>query len=261
MSSTENKAIEAIKRTQAHFASFNKKIANIKTIFQNRSLRGNGVPKARHMTVIPGSSGYSAVDTIQTIKSFQATTHPTKPKDTTAHKPTSLPAKDYVSTPSGFSTNRTKDSRLGDAKEFDAVESQETKLSQIVESMLEERPTSIRRKQKHFSADLDQHGRPGSTTRVLIEVRQVAEQERLDRHRLNIKQGHMYRQLLDKVIVRTKPPNPAELRVIEMVRRILESGEVVGQGSIEHIRGVIGSKVTEVEGVLKLLKVFVEGVA
>jgi hypothetical protein len=258
LNSPESKAFEAIKRTHEHFTAFKKKIDNIETIFKNRSLGGNRDRRARHMSVLPGSSGYSAARQVRTINSFQAAPHPTKQTMATAHGPTSHQVTNYVSTPSGFSTQRTRNSRLGDAKEFDAVECQETKLSQIVDSMLGERPTSMRRKQRLFSADIDQPGMLGSTTRGLNEVRQVAEQERWDKHRLNLKQGHMYRQLLDKIMTRKRPQNPAELNVIEIVRMLLESGEVVGQGTIEHITRVVGSKGTEVEGVLRLLKLFVE---
>jgi hypothetical protein len=147
---------------------------------------------------------------------------------------------------------------VGDESSFGTVEYQEAKLSSIVQSIKEEQPSSMRRKVRLLTTDSEQLVGSINVARLLNEVRQVAEHERWEKHRHNIQQADIYQSLIESLRQRKTPLNSTELALVEIVRRMLELGEVIGLDLIQHIRRALGRRSSQADEVFELLESLVE---
>jgi hypothetical protein len=248
MNASVDRAMKSIQRTQEHIISFKKKIEAVKPSMEGRR-RMSRISAAQSMSfefsfgrkrgVSEDKTGGVRTDLYRRtteiadrLEKLHLVTIPATKPVKVRHR--SEAAQKYVSN----------------------VASEENKLKRIVESILEERPVAIKRKLRLLSKDIDLL--VGSAISKMLEnARDIAEQERWDKRRLNLKQAEIYQNLLDGMRQR-KSPIWTELAVVEIIRRVLENGEIISHESIQLIREVLGSKSSQVEEVLELLEALIE---
>lgn len=266
LSSPVEKAMKSVKRTMEHITNFKRKMDNLATLSrQPNPLYSSGRrPGLRRMTMPPAK----LANLIQSALSNQyiARVLPSYEQIDQVGKEVSFTAvnsnldSDRPNISHGINITQPKTPRRvrnmssGDTKLSSNIESEETKLSQIVESITEERPTSIRRKQRLMSSDIEQLLATTTADKLLTEIRISAEAERQEKHRLNKHQAVMYRRLLEKLFNRKSPLNSVEIGVIEVVRRVIEVGELINVMCIQLIKRALKSNVTQAESLIKLIE-------
>lgn len=246
MNASVDRAMKSIQRTQEHIISFKKKIETVKQSMEGRR-RMSRISAAQSFEFSLGRKRGVSEDKTGVVRTdlYRRTTE-------TVDR---LEKLHLVTVPA---TKPVKVRHRSEAvqKYVSNVASEENKLKRIVESILEERPVAIKRKLRLLSKDIDLL--VGSAISKMLEnAREIAEQERWDKRRLNLKQAEIYQNLLDGMRQR-KSPIWTELAVVEIIRRVLENGEIISHESIQLIREVLGSKSSQVEEVLELLVVLIE---
>lgn len=261
-----DKALQSIQRSHDHISHFKKKLGNIEGLYRHHKALARQDQQSLPLSTgaVSSLAQHVVASQLTSLKAasgvHQLSVDNGRRDEAVLMPEAGLPG---VTSPRSIPTTphaRHRSCRNGSSIEF--VESQETKLSQIIESMHKERPTAIRRKLKLFNSlePLSEGGEErrrkqlsGNAADLLNEVRQVAEQERVDRRNRNRRQGKVYLGLLDRLHVRQKPPSPAELSFIEIIRRVLEAGGVVGQESALMIRQVLGNQAAQIEEMLEVI--------
>lgn len=266
MSSPVEKAIRSVKRTMEHITNFRTKMDGI--------LANSKLPSSRHSSnrrsglrsmTMPSEQLSLFIESLEQgpaaeEKSLITAIPEAKRKDTARTSTTISVSNDqnfkrrFVSSPKP-STPRERCSIPGDNRQLcGTIDTQENKLSQIVESIAEERPITVRRKQRLLSSDLEQLLGIGTAVKLLTDIRLSAEQQRLAKRRLNKRQAEMYRRLLERLFNRRVMPNSVEIGVIEAVRRVIESGEIIDRDSLSHVKHALRANAGQAEELIKLIE-------
>mmetsp|Transcript_26389 Transcript_26389/g.47385 ORF Transcript_26389/g.47385 Transcript_26389/m.47385 type:complete len:463 (+) Transcript_26389:2243-3631(+) len=268
LSSPVEKALKSVKRTMEHITSFKKKMENMQQLFRvhntpanysrRNAIRRMTMPPAKLASIIisvtsdpnVSSSHHKTTDHVEHAKGGATNRSSETPKSSRL-KP-QVPQ--FVTSPRGVSTPRSRNLSCGEPHFDVTIDSEEKKLSKIVESITEERPTTIRRKQRLMSYDIEQLLATANAEKLLDDIRVTAENERQAKRMLNKKQADMYRRLLEKIFNRKVTPNATEVAVVEAIRRVIESGEIIDGDSIEMIRRALKGNASQADEMFKLIE-------
>jgi hypothetical protein len=250
-------ALKAVERTTRHIESFKKKLADMLQLSKQPR------PVRRETTVTRKTLGPMDLEAVRHAYEVNAQrmTHVIKLSSPSEFAPSfstprSVPIIKHIEAMISkedfrhFSPNR-----LGELESFNTVESAEEKLSQIVERIQVDRPKSrwrklrLIRREEELPPQNSKH-----MTQPMTEIRKVVENEQRKKRRLNLSQAEVYRKLLDYLRAKRRRPNSAETTVISVVKRVLESGEVLDTTSADQMREGLGYKAKEAADLLELLR-------
>jgi hypothetical protein len=167
---------------------------------------------------------------------------------------TSKKIKPLINTPHSNSTSLSIEAEEGleeSLRDFYRIKALENKkLSDILEKLSKDRPNSIREKVSLIQEDKERYKNKNHSIEKFNEFREKVEEKKRSRQHLNLTQALAYLEVLESFKKQKHEPSEAELLILELWRRIMESGWVISSKEA----GLITNVLTEDEASQKAVK-------
>lgn len=113
------------------------------------------------------------------------------------------------------------------------------KLSDILDRLKKDRPYSIREKLSLIQEDHEKYKNKNHSIGKFNEFREKVEQRKRAKQLLNFTQGLLYLEILDEFKVKKHEPSDPELIILEVWRRVVESGWLIRGEELEEIFNIL----------------------